>query len=143
MAYSITLEHTPDGHEVRVLLEGLHDHNTIHSGGGEAEYLAIFVRDEAQQVVGGLFGWIAYGYLRIDVLWMREDLRGQGFGQQLLAAAEAEGRRRGCQFAILDSFSFQAPDFYKRRGYSEFAVLDQVAGTKSWHFLKKDLSLEI
>ncbi len=139
MAYEITLEAKPDAEEVRVLLEGLHLHNMLHSGGGEAEYLAIFLRDENHQVVGGMFGWTAYGYLRIDVLWMREELRGQGFGQQLLAAAEAEGKRRGCQFAMLDSFSFQAPEFYQQRGYHEFAVLDQVAGSQTWHFLKKEL----
>ena len=40
MAYEITLENKPDAEEVRVLLEGLHIHNTLHSGGGEAEYLA-------------------------------------------------------------------------------------------------------
>lgn len=142
MAYELTLENKPDGEEVRVLLEGLHFHNMVHSGAGEAEYLAIFLRDEERQIVGGMFGWTAYGYLRIDVLWVREELRGQGLGQQLLLAAEGEGRRRGCKFATLDSFSFQAPWLYRKNGYEEIAVLDQVAGNQTWHFFKKDLRTE-
>lgn len=141
--YQINIELTPDESDVRVLLNGIHDHNTKHSGEGEAGYLSIFLRDSFGKVVGGVYGWTAYGWLKIDVLWVREDLRGQGLGKQLLFAAEAEGARRGCQFATLDSFSFQAPDLYKKYGYKEFAVLDKIAGNQTWHFLKKDLRTEI
>lgn len=137
--YQISIETTPDDNDVRVLLNGIHDHNTNHSGAGEAHYLSIFLRDQLGKVVGGVYGWMAYGWLKIDVLWVQEDLRGRGFGKQLLFAAEAEGKRRGCNYATLDSFSFQAPDLYKKYGYEEFAVLDQIAGNQTWHFLKKDL----
>lgn len=143
MNYTIHLETKPDDNDVRVLLNGIHDHNTQHSGAGEAQTLSLFLRDENGQVVGGAYGWTAFGWLRIDVLWVQENLRGQGFGKQLLAEAEAEGVRRGCQFATLDSFSFQAPELYKKHGYTEFAVLDKIAGNQTWHFLKKDLRLEI
>ncbi len=139
MSYTIHIETSADDNDVRVLLKGIHDHNTQHSGAGEAAYLTIFLRDQAGAVVGGVYGWTAYGWLRIDVLWVQEELRGQGFGKQLLMEAEAEGRRRGCQFATLDSFSFQAPEMYKKLGYTEFGVLDKIAGNQTWHFLKKDL----
>ena len=144
MNYTLQLENQPDDQDVKVLWKGLHDHNTQHSGSDEAQYLAIFLRDEQGVVCGGVYGWSAVvAWLKIDVLWVREDLRGQGFGKQLLAAAEAEGKRRGCQYVTLDSFSFQAPDLYKKNGYEEFAVLDHSAGQQTWHFLKKDLRLEI
>jgi GNAT superfamily N-acetyltransferase len=139
MAYQITIEITPPDDDVRVLWKGLHDHNTQHSGAREAEYLAVFLRDERGVIVGGAYGWTAFGCLKIDVLWVHESLRGQGFGKRLLAEAEAEGVRRDCQFATLDSFSFQAPEMYKKLGYVEFAVLDKIAGNQTWHFLKKDL----
>ena len=67
MEYEITIENKPDTEDIRILLEGLHIHNMMNSGEGEAEYLAIFLRDTEQQVVGGMFGWTGYGYLRIDV----------------------------------------------------------------------------
>ncbi len=143
MNYQITIETKPEHDDVSVLWKGLHDHNTQHSGSGEAQYLAIFLRDEPGEIVGGAYGWSAVAWLKIDVLWVREDLRGRGFGKQLLAQAEAEGTRRGCQFVILDSFSFQAPELYKKNGYEEFAVLDHIAGKQTWHFLKKDLRSEI
>ncbi len=139
MSYTLQPEIQPDERDVQVLWKGLHDHNTQHSGSDEAQYLAIFLRDEQGVVCGGVSGWSAVGWLKIDVLWVREDLRGRGFGKQLLAAAEAEGIRRGCQYVTLDSFSFQAPELYKKNGYEEFAVLDNIAGNQTWHFLKKDL----
>lgn len=143
MKYQITIETTPNDNDIAALMKGIHDHNTRHSGAGEAQTLALFLRDESGVVGGGAYGWTAFGWLRIDVLWVREDLRGQGFGKQLLRAAEAEGIRRGCRYATLDSFSFQAPELYKKNGYEEFAVLDNIAGNQTWHFLKKDLRLEI
>lgn len=142
MSYTLHLERKPSDSDVSVLMNGIHNHNTQHSGAGEAQTLAIFLRDEKGDVVGGVYGWTAFGWLRIDVLWVREDLRGRGFGKQLLAAAEAEGIGRGCHYATLDSFSFQAPDLYKKNGYVEFAVLDHIAGNQRWHFLKKDLRFE-
>jgi ribosomal protein S18 acetylase RimI-like enzyme len=143
MSYTIHSETNAKDDDVRVLMNGIHDHNTQHSGDAEAQELALFLRDERGAVVGGVYGWTAFGWLKIEVLWVCEDLRGRGFGKQLLLAAEAEGIRRGCRYATLDSFSFQAPELYKRHGYEEFAVLDNIAGNQTWHFLKKDLSLEI
>lgn len=141
--YNIIIEFSPQPEDVRLLMDGIHDHNTRHSGDAEASTLALFLRGPGWEVVGGAYGWTAFGWLRIDVLWVREDLRGRGFGKQLLLATEEEGRRRGCHSATLDSFSFQAPELYKRNGYEEFAVLDKIAGNKTWHFFKKDLQLEI
>lgn len=136
---SISLENEPCVKDIERLQQGIHDHNTKFSGGAEAQTLAIFLRDETKAVVGGVSGWTAYGWLRIDSLWVAENLRGRGWGKQLLLAAEAEGIRRNCKFATLDSFNFQAVDMYKKYGYTEFAKLDLLIGNQTWHFLKKEL----
>jgi GNAT superfamily N-acetyltransferase len=57
------------------------------------------------------------GWLSIHALWVAESLRGLGVGTDILEAAENASIKSGCRAAILDTFSFQAPAFYEKRGY--------------------------
>jgi GNAT superfamily N-acetyltransferase len=72
-------------------------------------------------LAAGISGWtwgIASG---IAMTWVREDQRAGGLGGVLLDAFEAEARERGARQVIVTSFTFQAPGFYERHGYTEFA----------------------
>lgn len=71
------------------------------------------------ETVGGPTAWTWGGLLGIDMPWVREDHRRDGRGSGLLRAAEAEARRRGRDRAVVSSFAFRAPDFYRRHGYAE------------------------
>lgn len=53
--------------------------------------------------------------------------------------AEAEAGRRGCTDILVSSYSFQAPDFYKRPGYRETGRLNGVAGGHQDVYLQKTL----
>jgi ribosomal protein S18 acetylase RimI-like enzyme len=63
----------------------------------------------------------------------------RGFGRQLLALAEEEARQRGAEYAYLDTFSFQAPDFYKKQGYEIFGELPDFPPGHQRYFLSKKL----
>jgi GNAT superfamily N-acetyltransferase len=86
--------------------------------------LALFLRDARGTVRGGLLGETGHRWLHVEIMWVSDELRGQGWGARLLEAAEQEGCRRGCRGVYLNTFEFQAPGFYQRYGYTVFGVLE-------------------
>ena len=93
--------------------------NAAVTGHHDGRLLSIAVRGDRGDLRGGLYGWTWGGCGYIDLLWVRDDQRSCGLGTKLLAAAEAEIRRRGCDRVALSTHSFQAPGFYARLGYTE------------------------
>ena len=115
-------------YEYNVAATNIHD--------GRLMYLAI--RDERDEIVAGLSGWTWGGCAAVEFLWVREDWRGKGLGTQLLEAAEAEAIARGCAQIVLDTHSFQAPEFYQRHGYVETGrTLGIPGGAEDVHMFKR------
>ena len=83
-AYTIEIEETPDDKDVTLVQEGLQQYNLHYADQDNYKALAVFLRDEANSVVGGLLGCTYWGYLNIQVLWVMEDHRNAGWGQTLL-----------------------------------------------------------
>ncbi|MEU4542181.1 GNAT family N-acetyltransferase [Nonomuraea dietziae] len=93
--------------------------NSAATGAQDRGTLSVKVTDDDGDLVGGLTGWTWGGLCGIELLWVREDSRKDGWGAKILMAAEEEARRRGCDRVIVSSFTFQAPGFYQRHGYVE------------------------
>jgi ribosomal protein S18 acetylase RimI-like enzyme len=141
--YQLTVEQEPDPRDSSALVRGLVSYNDSRAEPENYRPLAVFLRDADGQIVGGVLGQTNWGWLFISHVWLAEHLRGEGFGRQLLAAAEREAFARGCRHAHLDTFSFQAPDFYQQLGYEVFGVLDDYpAGHRRYYLRKRDLRPE-
>lgn len=93
--------------------------NSAATGAYDEKELSVRVTDDDGELVGGLTGWTWGGLCGVHMLWVREDARHAGWGTRLMRAAEEEALRRGCDRMMVSSFTFQAPDFYRRLGYEE------------------------
>ena len=137
--YRLTSEARPSEDDCDALALGLEDYNrSILGETGYAE-LGIFVRNKSGEIHAGLAGTLYVQWLFVKYLWVQADLRRRGIGRGLIAEAERQAAERGCHSAWLDTFSFQAPEFYKKLGYIPFGTLE-IAPGRQRIFLQKPLS---
>ena len=105
----------------------------------ESEPLNLYVEDEHGEIMAGLVAKTFGNWLEIEYLFVKEDLRGQGIGSQLLHQAESEAKMRNCRFAFVNTYQFQAPAFYQKQGYKEVFILKDYPYTGQRHYYQKDL----
>jgi len=123
----------------RELWKGLLRFNREQAGPFHYARTVMSVRDGKGRLLGGL---ILQSYWResyIELLWMSERARGTGFGSRLLKQAESRARRRGGRLIHLNTYSFQAPDFYEKLGYRRFGGMSGSPQGHSRHFYVKRL----
>ncbi|MDP9222288.1 MAG: GNAT family N-acetyltransferase [Actinomycetota bacterium] len=130
---------TPPHDDRMALLEELLQFNRTATGLTDDNELYSFTRDEAGKLVAGLYGWVWGGTCEIALFWVREDHRGRGIGHRMLHAAETRARELACHQMVLRTHSFQAPEFYARRGYEEAGVIDDYPRGHRDHFFRKPL----
>ena len=101
--------------------------------------LGVFLEDSEGKKKAGLTGETFGNWLSIKYLWVSEEIRGQGVGSQLLKGAEEEAVSRGAKYVFVDTFSFQAPEFYMKHGYEEVFYLFDYPYTGSRYYFIKEL----
>ena len=139
MSVSITSEPDARPEDVEAVKAGLLAFNEAVLGPADTVPVQLFVRDDDGRVLGGLLGSRRWGWLYVDKLWVREELRGKGIGSRLLLRAEDEARAAGCAHAALDTFAFQARGFYEKLGYRVYATLKGFPPGYDMYFLRKNL----
>ena len=72
-------------------------------------------------------------------LWVHERLRGRGVGSELLTRIEQDGASLGCTTVTTDTFSFQAPEFYRKHGYEVFGHIDGYPESTAKYYLRKTI----
>jgi GNAT superfamily N-acetyltransferase len=111
------------GPALREVIKGLHAFNVGMLGKFDHQSLTVTLNDRGT-IVGGVVGETYLEWMFVKLLWVSEKYRGKGFGKSLMNAAEKEARKRGVGNVYVDTFSFQAPEFYGKLGYREFGRLD-------------------
>jgi ribosomal protein S18 acetylase RimI-like enzyme len=123
-----------------VLDKGLDEYNFAATGTSKRDQSSFSVKVTGPdgEIIGGLTGWTWAGLCGISMLWVHEAHRQDGWGAKILAAAEEEAKRRGCDRVCVSSFTFQAPGFYQKYGYVETGrTLGIPGGNDDVHMFKR------
>ena len=129
----------PTEKEIKYIRESLNRFNTDIVGDDGHTQLNITEYDGEGNIIGGILGGTYWGWMYIDILWVREDCRRNGIGSKLLATAEKEAVKRGCHHVHVDTMSWQAPYFYKKHGYEVLGVLPDIPKGSQKYLLAKKL----
>lgn len=142
------LDHTMTAHyqaskeEKELLWDGIIEYNK--SVGPMLAYppyepLSIVIKDKGDEIIAGILTKSYLKCLFVELLWVSDKYRKSGIGSKLLLKVEKTAKEKGCKFIHLDTFSFQAIDFYKKYGYTVFATIDDYPDDTKRYFLKKYL----
>ncbi|WP_122616993.1 GNAT family N-acetyltransferase [Streptomyces sp. Tu 4128] len=101
--------------------------------------LHAWLLDASGDLAGGLVGHTWATWLHVTYLWVDARHRGTGLGSALLTEAERTAREeRGCAASRVETWDFQAPDFYRRHGYDVMCVIpDYPPGVTEYTLVKR------
>lgn len=134
----IRLENT-ESQKAQKIVNLIRTYNRSKREAAESEPLNLYIEDENGQLMAGLVAETFGNWLEIEYLFVKENLRGQGIGSQLLQQAESEAKKRNCRYVFVNTYQFQAPAFYKKHGYKEVFTLKDYPYTGQRHYYQKDL----
>ncbi len=133
------MNYNPSKKETDLIRAALFEFNREKVGDDGHTPLNIVEYDADGNIIGGILGGTYWGWMYIDILWVHENHRGKGIGSKLLTEAETEAKARGCHHVHLDTMSWQAPEFYKKHGYTIIGILPDIPKGNQKYLLMKAL----
>ncbi len=96
------------------------------------------LKDETGQAIAGINAMLyCWNVLYIDILYVEDAHRGKGYGKRLLDRAESESQQLGGYMSHLDTFDWQAKEFYEHLGYEVFGILKNCPRGHDRYYMKK------
>jgi len=94
----------------------------------------VFSYYEDKKLVAGLYAYHSLGRFYVDLLWVDEFYRHQGLGSKLLKIVEKYAAKNNALYVRVNTGSFQAPGFYLKNNYEQFAKLPLATTAKKKHY---------
>ena len=139
--YKVVVDYEPVEADNAVVREGIIASNETIVGERDKAF-SIFLKNDSGKVFGGIQAFLDTESIYIDVLWVEKNLQKQGYGTKLLDAAEQEAIKNGCRFSLVDTWEFQAEEFYLKNGYERIGEIKNYWHGHSKIFLRKKLKTE-
>jgi GNAT superfamily N-acetyltransferase len=123
----------------RAIHAGLRAFNRASVNWPERQHFNVVLRDGEGIVRGGILASVNFDVLVLEDVFVEESCRHGGYGGQLMALAEENGRRLGARLAVVSTFSWRARPSYEKLGYAMYAQLPYDDGAYTLYSLKKSL----
>ncbi len=117
-------EGEPNPEDFQTLSTGLLSHHASQGHPRTWKKYSVFLRDKNHRTHAGIIVTFLWNGMHIDSLWVDESIRKQDWGSKLMRMVEDEALKRGCTIAYTDTFSWQAPGFYEKHGYTLYGKLE-------------------
>lgn len=95
--------------------------------------------DNGKIIAGIIARMYCWNIVYIDSLWVDSNFRGKKIGSLLLEEIENISRSMGASLIHLDTFDFQAKNFYIKHGYKIFGVLQNCPESHCRYYMKKNI----
>ncbi|RAP35476.1 hypothetical protein B1207_12320 [Legionella quinlivanii] len=138
---NIVLDLEPSEQNNGILRRGIIDFNVAHLG-EKAHNCSVFARDENENIIGGATLWVHSDAAYIDILWIEEAFRQQRIGSAIMKVVDDYARKQKLSALFVDTFDFQALDFYLKQGFQLVAEIKAYLLKHDRYYLRKDLANE-
>jgi GNAT superfamily N-acetyltransferase len=120
--------------EEMVLFEGMNAEQK-----GAVRPFAFFLKNNQNNVLGGIKGLSYFGCLYIDFLWIDPEHRKRHWGTTLMHEAEKLGKKWECAFASMTTMDQKTLPFYEKHGYALEYTRDGFKEDQKLYILRKKL----
>ncbi|EKJ94640.1 acetyltransferase [Bradyrhizobium lupini HPC(L)] len=134
---NFVLSDAADPEAEKAIRDPLVAYNLARFGESDKRDIIITIRNDDNEVIGGLVGHTARGWLYVQLLFVPETMRGQGTASKLLTMAEDEAKKRGCMGAYIDTMNPDALRTYERYGFTKIGSLGPLSSGQSITWLEK------
>ncbi len=139
MDKKIEFQSSPKDEDIHFLTEKINQDASNKGIKPEIHSFAFFIRDEKNDIIAGANGFVIYGSIYTDQLWVEENFRNQGLGKMLMEKIHEYGKEQSCKMATVSTLDFQeALLFYQRLGYKIDFVRDGYTNNFKVYFLKRN-----
>lgn len=116
--------------------EKLREHNARYMR--ESGDFNFHIEDNGR-IVGGIVAGGLGDTLEVEFLYVDEHCRKKGIGRRLLAHVEKLALQKGLKRVLLNTYSFQAPAFYRKLGYTEILKISPAFDDFTQSYFVKEL----
>jgi len=125
------------------IIDGINEYNLskVAALGGTWTPLDFVIKDDSGFEIAGILSGIGYWKgLEIRIIWVKENYRKAGIGTMLLKYVENLAIENGATVSMLDTFDFQAEEFYIKNGYEVVGEIKKFPPGHKRIYLSKNLT---